>query len=241
MLDSRLLVMILVAVVSGCVPPSQNVQPGYPGGSAPNANLAPDDDNADGDGDGDGDGDTDDDRDASSEQVTWPSQPGGGMSSAGAPPPAGAAGAPAMGGAPASAGGGAGAAGATGVRSDDCRVQVLAPNPSGGCQIRLVTPSPCETVDLTGNRTYEVAWTTDGSGCETPWTIQVAGNPITPDNIRSAQISTNVEQGITRKGGLLNITAADLAGLRSDNGLYHWSVQSHYGSHPGTNTFKVRR
>jgi hypothetical protein len=35
------------------------------------------------------------------------------------------------------------------------------------------------------------------------------------------------------------VTAADLAGLTSDNGLYHWVVAGWYGSHPDDRAFYV--
>jgi hypothetical protein len=104
-----------------------------------------------------------------------------------------------------------------------------------------VTPAQCEVVDLRGGRTYEVAWTTDGTGCETPWTLSVAGDPLTEQNLRVVQLSMNAEAGITSYGGILRISAADLDGLTSATGLYHWSISSFHGSHPGSHTFQVLR
>lgn len=218
-------VVVFALAVAGCAPQPSYVQPGYP--AQPQAG-------ADGEGDDEDEDVGDDDADdlGGADGQGWGAGQPGGVAMAETPSPGGA---PATAGAPAAGGAGAG------VRSDDCRVQLLPPNPAGGCRLRLVTPAPCETVDLSGGRRYEFAWTTDGSGCETPWTIQVAGNPITPENLRSAQLSTDVERGITRTGGVLYLSSADLDGLRSDNGLYHWSVQSHYGAHPGTHTFTMRR
>jgi hypothetical protein len=119
--------------------------------------------------------------------------------------------------------------------------QLVPPELSGGCNIRLVTPAQCEVVELRGGRTYEVAWTTDGTRCETPWTLSVAGDPLTEQNLRVIQLSTNTEAGITSYGGILRISAADLDGLTSATGLYHWSVSSFHGSHPGSHTFQALR
>lgn len=123
----------------------------------------------------------------------------------------------------------------------DCNVVVLAANVTGGCRIRMVTPTLCEEIDLTGGQWYEFAWTTDGSDCETPYTLIISGNPATEMNSKSWQLSTNVEQGITRRGGITNVTANDLNGLTTDNGLYHWVVIGYYGSHPDSGAFRVRK
>ncbi|MFO0671112.1 MAG: hypothetical protein U0235_16040 [Polyangiaceae bacterium] len=47
--------------------------------------------------------------------------------------------------------------------------------------------------------------------------------------------------GISKTGGILNISASDLAGLTSDNGLYHGLVASFYGSHAGSVAFTVKK
>jgi hypothetical protein len=127
----------------------------------------------------------------------------------------------------------------TQIEAQDCSKPLVAANISGGCNLRLVTPQPCEEIDLSNGRSYEFAWTTDGSGCETPWTVYVGGNPLEDGNILSAQLSTDVSSGITKTGGVINVTAQDLAQLKSDNGYYTWTVKSYYGSQPATVTFKV--
>lgn len=125
--------------------------------------------------------------------------------------------------------------------AQDCGAVALAANVTGGCAIRLATPARCEDVDLTGGQSYEFAWTTDGTNCETPYTLIISGNPASEANAVSWKLSTNVEQGITRNGGITYITASDLEGLTSDNGLYHWVVIGYYGSHPDSQTFRVRK
>ncbi len=113
---------------------------------------------------------------------------------------------------------------------------------SGGCAPRLVTPAACEVVDLTAGKAYEFAWTTDGTGCETPWQFQLAGNPPTADNTYGVKISENPNAGVSKTGGILNVNAADImgTGVKSSDGTYTWLVQSFYGSHPASNTFKIK-
>lgn len=119
-------------------------------------------------------------------------------------------------------------------------VSVLPDNLSGGCRIRLVSPSFCDVVDVSAGKTYEIAWTTDGTVCETPWKIAVAGNPATEANSYEQQISTNGGT-ITQRGGVIRIDASAFNGLTSDNGTFHWVVKSHWGSHPGSRNFRVTR
>lgn len=123
----------------------------------------------------------------------------------------------------------------------NCDTSIVANGHKGGCYPRLVTPAMCETIDLTNGKTYEFAWTTDGTNCETPWTFQIAGNPITPNNLKTWQLNEDLTAGITRYGGLINLKAADLDGLTTDNGLYHWTVASFYDSYPASKTFKVKQ
>lgn len=136
------------------------------------------------------------------------------------------------------AGGAAPAGGSPGAAT--C-AQAIPPEPSGGCSPRIVTPSTCADVDLTAGKVYEVAWTTDGSGCETPWTACLAGNPVSDANSACVKLSENVNAGITRTGGIANISASDFDGLTSDNGVYHLLVASFYGSHLGSVAFRVKK
>lgn len=119
-------------------------------------------------------------------------------------------------------------------------MQAVPDETSGGCNIRLVTPAACAEVDLTNGKSYEVAWTTDGTGCETPWTIFILGNPPSETNGGSRELPTNGGT-ITQKGGIVNLIASDLDGITSDNGLYHWTIKSFYGSHPASVAFRVKK
>lgn len=129
--------------------------------------------------------------------------------------------------------------------SGACPSPVLADGTVGGCRIRLVTPKQCETIDLTGGKSYEFAWTTDGTFCETAWKLQVGGNPLnieTGENIVTATI--NKQEGyVSNTGGVIYLTAADFnnSGLTSSDGVYHWVISSFHGSHPASVTFRVNK
>lgn len=125
-----------------------------------------------------------------------------------------------------------------------CEQTLVADATSGGCAIRLVTPAKCQEVDLTGGQVVEFAWTTDGTYCETPYTVYLAGdnaNIQTGENIASWNFSENVSNGITHNGGIVRATAADLAGVTSASGVYHWVVAGYYGSHPASVAFRMRK
>jgi hypothetical protein len=122
-----------------------------------------------------------------------------------------------------------------------CDTSVVQDGRKNGCYPRLVTPAMCETIDLRNGKVYEFAWTTDGTICETPWTFQIAGNPITAQNVKTWSLATNVDQGITKYGGIINVSLLNLEGLTTDNGLYHWTVTSFYDSYPASQTFKLSK
>lgn len=123
----------------------------------------------------------------------------------------------------------------------DCSASLVPDNTTGGCNIRLVTPAACETIDLSNGQVYEFAWTTDGTNCETPWTLQIAGDPLSEQNLVSGDFSTDVNAGITSMGGIVYISAQDVSILTSTSGLYHWTVSGFYGSYPASNAFYIKR
>jgi hypothetical protein len=125
---------------------------------------------------------------------------------------------------------------------ENCSAQpALTANLTGGCRIRMVSPANCEVIDLSNGKAFEFAWTTDGTGCETPYKIMAAGSPSKAENSVELTIPTN-GAAITRQGGLINVSLAELKslGLTSDNGEYHWVVMSFHGSHPQSQVFRVR-
>lgn len=136
--------------------------------------------------------------------------------------------------------GGGGTGGGVGSFTGCGASPALPANHTGGCRIRMVTPANCESIDLSGGKSYEVAWTTDGTTCETPFTIILAGNPPGQDNVFEFTVNTNGST-ITTKGGILNVTASDFDGVPTQNGHYHWVVRSFHGSHPASQEFQVRK
>jgi hypothetical protein len=119
-------------------------------------------------------------------------------------------------------------------------IKVLPSELSGGCYITLVTPAPCEQIDLSNGRSYEFAWQTGGTMCETPFKFYIAGNPYNDQNVLSWQFSTKVGQISRTGGGFTYVTAQDLSNLTSTDGVYSWVVMSWYGSHPASQNFRVR-
>ncbi|MEI7703728.1 MAG: hypothetical protein WCK73_03925 [Deltaproteobacteria bacterium] len=125
----------------------------------------------------------------------------------------------------------------------ECSVVPVADHTSGGCKIRLAQPIGCQQVDLTGGKSATFEWTTDGTVCETPWSLCVGGSPsnfTTPSN--AGCISIQTVGTVTRTTGIVSFTAADLAGygLTSTSGVYYWTVQNWSGaSYPATQAFRV--
>lgn len=123
----------------------------------------------------------------------------------------------------------------------NCDVVALPASISGGCVPTLVSPSKCQVVDLTNGKSFQFAWTTNGTYCETPWTLLIAGNPAVETNTLSWSLSEDVSNGITHSGGIININAASLAGITSTDGVYHWVIAGYYGSHPASVAFRVKK
>lgn len=124
--------------------------------------------------------------------------------------------------------------------SSDCNTVHLPAEYTGGCHISLVTPSICEEIDLSNGKTYQFAWQTGGTFCETPFKLYIAGNPVTEENTRMWQYSTKAGQVSRTGGGFDYISAQNLSQLTSNNGIYHWVVTGWFGSHPNSQTFRVK-
>jgi len=121
------------------------------------------------------------------------------------------------------------------------------------CVISLLTPAPCEEIDLSGGKAYQFAWTTwRPSGftwCETPYHFIVAGTPadLTPGyetNIYKWDFSAGTGIGYStthENGGFANFNANSFAsaGLSSTTGVYHWTVAGWFWPHPATQTFRI--
>ncbi len=128
-------------------------------------------------------------------------------------------------------------------QSANCNEVIAQGEDTGGCRIRLVSPTVCEEIDLSGGKTYEFAWTTDGTNCETPYKLYIAGNPVdlqSSENIKGWSLSAKAGE-ISGTGGVYYVSAAHLEGLQSQDGIYHWVVAGWYGSKPNTQTFRVKK
>ncbi len=126
-------------------------------------------------------------------------------------------------------------------RRNSCNTVVVPAEVSGGCNITLITPAHCEEIDLSNGRSYEFAWQTGGSFCETPYKFYISGNPYSESNVLSWSFSTETGKISRTQGGYHYITAADLAELSSDDGTYHWVVMGFYGSHPASQAFRIKK
>jgi hypothetical protein len=133
--------------------------------------------------------------------------------------------------------------GGTPTTGGDCNAVALPAQVSGGCKIRLVEPALCQEIDLSGGKTFWFGWSTDTSYCETPFKLIIAGNPPTEQNAYTWSLSEGGSNGKIAKntGGIKEISAADLQGLTSNNGIYHWVVLGWYGSHPASQTFRLKQ
>jgi hypothetical protein len=125
--------------------------------------------------------------------------------------------------------------------SSNCNIVYLPSEHKGGCHIRLITPANCEEIDLSNGKTYQFAWQTGGTFCETPFKLYIAGNPVTEENTRMWQYSTKTGQISRTGGGYDEFSLENLSELRSDNGIYHWVVTGWFGSHPNSQTFRIKR
>jgi hypothetical protein len=136
---------------------------------------------------------------------------------------------------------GCGGSNSGGSAASDCAKVPVPDNTTSGCTIHLAQPVGCQTVDLTGGKTYTFEWT--ASGCETPWQLCVGGSPANfgtpPTNAGCIQI--NAVGTVTSTTGIVTFSAADLdkAKLTSASGVYYWTVTSFYGSYPASQPFKV--
>lgn len=124
--------------------------------------------------------------------------------------------------------------------NSNCNQVYLQAEVSGGCDITLITPRPCEEIDLSNGKVYEFAWQTGGSYCETPYKFYIAGNPVSDNNMLSWSLSEEIGKVSRKLGGIHYISANDIRQLNSNNGIYHWVVMGFYGSHPSSQTFRVK-
>jgi len=149
------------------------------------------------------------------------------------------------------AGGTGGTAGGTGGTAGGAgpscpTMPVVAAMWSGGCEMHLVGPAPCATLDFSSGMNFEFDWSTNTTFCEGPHHLLVGGSPVSSwanGNYIDFSISSGQrpESGMTRNiGGYAFLNSLSLQGITSDTGVYYWRLQSYYGSASETRAF-IRR
>lgn len=127
-----------------------------------------------------------------------------------------------------------------------CRAPIVEDHTSGGCRVRLTSPAPCQTIDLTNGKTVKFEWTTDGTNCELPWKAYIGGHPVpigadnkpTGENLNQYQI--NRGDMVSNTGGSVDVGAGAFEGLTTDDGTYEWVIESFHGSGPASMVIKVQ-
>lgn len=182
---------------------------------------------------------------------------GGGNPTGGGPTGGGPTGGGPTGGGP--TGGGPTGGGGTSV---DCTQQVMEVRGSGGCILTVVAPANCQTLNFSAGY-IELAWSTLGPNgftfCEGPHHAVLLGHPpstwaqnngidveLTSTAGNWSALGPNGSQyTMTRdNGGIIRVVQADLAGIQTPNGQYHFTVTGFYdlnngGSRAGSITFVV--
>ncbi|HKO51505.1 MAG TPA: hypothetical protein VJV79_27540, partial [Polyangiaceae bacterium] len=105
---------------------------------------------------------------------------------------------------------------------------------TGGCEFTPIAPANGASLVLPA----EIGFSS--CGCETPVKIYIYGNPPTADNAYYIQ-KIRGSSPLCSWTGKSSITQEDLTqfGITSDNGLYHWQVQSWHGSLGPARTFTL--
>jgi len=102
---------------------------------------------------------------------------------------------------------------------------------SGGCVMVLNEPSNGQSITLP----FGFGWS--AQGCESPFTLTIFGSPpsaansITWKKSRTGTLASTAE--------IVNVTAAELAPLTTDTGVYEWQVTSFYGATSPGGTFTL--
>lgn len=107
-------------------------------------------------------------------------------------------------------------------------------NTEQGCHFELVEPANGAQIGVGTTFGFK------SLGCETTIKMHFFGNPPTPDNSFNYGFLRGPDVGIHDwliKSHVL--TAEDLASLKSDNGVYHWQMESWYHSKSEARTFTI--
>jgi len=106
--------------------------------------------------------------------------------------------------------------------------------PMGGCTFTPIAPDNGASLVLPA----ELGFTS--CGCETPVKVYIYGNPPTLQNSYSIS-KTRGQEPICAWTGRTTITQEDITqfGITSDNGLYHWQIESWHGALGPARTFTI--
>ncbi|MBL8956222.1 MAG: hypothetical protein JNK82_35950 [Myxococcaceae bacterium] len=142
----------------------------------------------------------------------------------------------------------------------DCTPVVTELQGSGGCVLQLVGPPNCAQLDFDAQGFVELAWTTNTTFCEGPHRFLIGGHPadtwftadngvlwsLSSTNGSERSVGTASSYAMTRNiGGYVRLRKADLAGITTTTGQYHWFVAGFYdvdngGSRSASRTFTVK-
>jgi hypothetical protein len=113
-------------------------------------------------------------------------------------------------------------------------VSPLQESPGGGCSFTMNEPAQNgASISLP----YTFGWRSDG--CETPGKVYFYGNPPTENNWISVEYTRGGQESLLNVTGDYMLTDADLAQLSSDDGVYHWQLESWHGYRSPAWTFTV--
>lgn len=105
---------------------------------------------------------------------------------------------------------------------------------TGGCKFTQIAPANGASLTLPAELGFS------SCGCETPVKVFIYGNPPTPANSYYIE-KTRGTAPLCSWTGRTSITQEDLTrfGITSDNGTYHWQIQSWHGALSAARTFTL--
>ncbi len=110
----------------------------------------------------------------------------------------------------------------------------LQESPMAGCTFTPIAPDNGASLVLPAELGF------NSCGCETPVKIFIYGNPPTDQNAYYIE-KIRGQESLCSWTGRTTITQEDITrfGITSDNGLYHWQVQSWHGALGPARTFTI--
>ena len=110
----------------------------------------------------------------------------------------------------------------------------LQENATGGCKFTPIAPDNGASLVLPAELGF------NSCGCETPVKVFIYGNPPTDQNAYYIE-KIRGQEPLCSWTGRTTITQEDLTqfGITSDNGLYHWQIESWHGALGPARTFTL--